>query len=101
MSKGFRVSVRAGHDLDDIADYSIETWGIKQMETHMAMLDERFHWLADNPNLGQTRPEIGPDIRGFVAGTHVIYYRGLRNAVEIVAVLHAARDAVKALRGPQ
>ncbi|WP_299876297.1 type II toxin-antitoxin system RelE/ParE family toxin [uncultured Sulfitobacter sp.] len=101
MSKVFRVSDRAGQDLDDIADYSIETWGIKQMESHMAMLDARFHWLAENPNLGQARPEIGPDIRGFVAGTHVIYYRGSRNAVEIVGVLHAARDAAKALKGPQ
>lgn len=101
MNKGFHVSLRAGRDLDDIADYSVEKWGIQQMESHMVMLDERFQWLADNPGLGQARPEIGQDMRAFVVGTHVIYYRGSRNAVEIVAVLHVARDVVKALKGRQ
>lgn len=70
------------------------------MASLLVALDERFALLAEHPGMGQARPEIGPDLRSFVVGPHVIYYRGSHQAVEIVAVLHATRDAAKTLKGP-
>jgi toxin ParE1/3/4 len=49
--------------------------------------------LAGAPAMGRNRPELGPDIRSFVADRHVIFYRPSRPAgIEVVRVLHGARD---------
>jgi len=38
------------------------------------------------------RDELAADLRSFPVGRYVIYYRSLPNGVEIVRVLHSARD---------
>ena len=50
--------------------------------------------LAGAPGLGRVRPELGADIRSFVADRHVLFYRPLGRGpgIELVRVLHGARD---------
>lgn len=61
-----------------------------------ALLDQIGHacaLLADNPALGRARPELLPGLRSFVAlGTYVLFYRPVGPDLELVRVLHAARD---------
>ena len=40
------------------------------------------------------RPELSDGLRGFPTGDYVIFYREAGPAIEIVRVLHAARDIV-------
>ena len=42
--------------------------------------------------IGRERSEIHPDLRGFPFGRYVILYRVLTEEVEIVTVIHGARD---------
>ena len=48
--------------------------------------------LAENPLLGRGRPEFGRDIRSFPAGNCAIFYRPTDDGVEIIRVIHGARD---------
>jgi toxin ParE1/3/4 len=48
--------------------------------------------LANNPLLGPERPDVAPGLRFLVAGSYLILYRTLDTGVEIVRVLHGARD---------
>jgi toxin ParE1/3/4 len=49
--------------------------------------------LAGAPAMGRNRPELGPDIRSFVADRHVIFSRPSGPAgIEVVRVLHGTRD---------
>ncbi len=57
-----------------------------------ALIDSKFHALARQPGLGRARPELGKDLRSFAVGRHVIFYLPLSNGIEIVRVLHGARD---------
>lgn len=61
-------------------------------------INEKCALLADNPLLGQARPDIAPDFRYFVVGNYLILYREAAYGVEIIRVLHGARN-LKALDG--
>lgn len=48
--------------------------------------------LATQPFLGRVRNELLPDLRSFPVGSYVIFYDVVADGVEIVRVLHGARD---------
>ena len=50
--------------------------------------------FAGAPALGRVRPELGADLRSFVADRHVLFYRPLKGTVgiELARVLHGARE---------
>ena len=52
--------------------------------------------LGDNPDLGQARPDISPVIRYFPVKNYLILYQKISHGVEIVRVLHGARNLVSA-----
>lgn len=55
-------------------------------------LDTAFHRLATQPMMGRARPELGGDLRSFPFRRYVIYYLPLRDGIDVVRVLHSARD---------
>lgn len=87
----FRRTVEAEDDLLSIWRYIAED--DPQAATRLLLsIDERCALLADNPQLGPARPDIAPDLRYFPFGNYLILYREVSNEVEIVRVLHGARD---------
>ena len=48
--------------------------------------------LADNPRLGRVRPEITPDARAWVFGRYLVLYREQEDGIELVRVVHGARQ---------
>lgn len=44
------------------------------------------------PTRGSPRPDIFPDARSLIVGNYLILYRINKNAVEIVRVVHGARN---------
>ncbi|HVY85613.1 MAG TPA: type II toxin-antitoxin system RelE/ParE family toxin [Caulobacterales bacterium] len=48
--------------------------------------------LAEQPLLGRRRPDLRQDLRSFPARPHVIFYLPLVDGVQIVRILHGARD---------
>ena len=98
MTRKFRVTPRANDDLQQIADYNLARWGAAQMVRYLGDLDERFGWLADNPESGSRRDEVRPDPRSFVQGSRVIFYQQRKGGIEIVAVLHQSSEIEAHLR---
>jgi len=56
------------------------------------LVDDKFQTLARQPSMGRVRTELGADLRSFAVGRYVIFYLPLKNGIEIVRVLHGARD---------
>jgi toxin ParE1/3/4 len=52
--------------------------------------------LVAFPQGGTMRDDLSPGLRCFSVGNYVIYFRG-RNPVQIVRVLHGARDVTPAM----
>lgn len=55
-------------------------------------IEQRIHLLVDNPQMGRFRPDIAPQLRYFVADKYLLLYRAISNGIEIVRVIHGARD---------
>ncbi len=55
-------------------------------------LNKTFQRLAQHPQLGRARPELDRELRSLPHRQYVIYYRPTARGVEIVRVLHGARD---------
>jgi toxin ParE1/3/4 len=53
---------------------------------------DQFFCLARNPQLGQLRPELAEDLRRVSVGNYVSFTRPRVGFVEIVRVIHGARD---------
>lgn len=61
-------------------------------------LDEKLKLLACHREMGESRPDLGPNPRGFPAGQHVIFYRPLHDGIEVVRLLHGSRDIPRIFR---
>jgi toxin ParE1/3/4 len=82
------VSPRAQADIVDIAAYTLDHWGDRQMERYVDGLHERFVSLASHPETGRRRDEIRRGYRSIVHGSHIVFYRLTRRDLVIVRVLH-------------
>lgn len=89
----------AQRDLDEIWDYIAED----NPGAADRLIDEirrKLEILAKTPLIGPLRPELMPGLRCFPVRRYVIYYRAIPDGIEVVRVLHGARDASAAFRRP-
>jgi toxin ParE1/3/4 len=94
----YRLSKRAESDLAEIADYTIETFGIKQSRRYRDGLNTCFQSLADNPKLGRSaKLHFAPELRRYEYQSHVVFYMPEARDVLIVRVLHKSMDAPRHL----
>jgi len=54
--------------------------------------DEQFRVLATQPMLGRARDELAPGMRSLPFGRYVIFHVPLDDGIDVVRVLHGARD---------
>jgi toxin ParE1/3/4 len=85
------IRPRAQIDLAEIWEFIAED-SQARADSFLDRLDQSFHGLAGNPRIGRARGELSPNLRSFPVGRHVIFYLALADGIEIVRVLHGARD---------
>jgi len=54
-------------------------------------IEEKGRLLAENPMLGQARPDIAEDFRYLPVGRYLMLYRAIPNGIELVRVAHGMR----------
>ncbi len=87
----FRLSGPAEHDLDEIWLY-IARDDPNAADRLINAVVEAMALLAENPKMGRARNELGPSLRGIPVGNYLIIYRPMENGVEVVRVMHGARN---------
>jgi toxin ParE1/3/4 len=85
------IRPRASIDLADIWDFIAEG-SQAQADSFLDKLDQSLHGLAGNPHIGRARDELSQNLRSFPFGRYVIFYLALPDGIDIVRVLHGARD---------
>lgn len=91
------VRPRALVDLAEIWAYIAED-SADQADTFTDLIDTKFQALARRPGIGRSRPELATDLRSAAVGNYVIFYLPFSKGVEVVRVLHGARDLGTVLR---
>lgn len=82
---------RAVEDITDIWDYIADD-SLDQADAWVDRLTEQFQVLAEQPLMGRLRGELAPRVRSLPFGRYVIFYVPLDDGIDVVRVLHSARD---------
>lgn len=76
----------------------LDVWGhiaedsIEQADRWVDKLGEKFEIIATQPLMGRARNELAANVRSFPFGRYVIFYSPNEDGIDVVRVLHSARD---------
>lgn len=93
-----RISPRASSDLIEIWSYIADD-SVANADAFIDKMYETIELLASQPGSGRRREELAPGIQSFPIGRYIIFYRVVAGAIEIVRVLHGARDIENIFEG--
>jgi len=96
--KGYRLLKKAEDDIVNIADYSIQKFGLKQARKYSNSLFESFNMIAEYPLVGNDQSHIKLNIRRHVHEHHSIYYRVDGEGVVIYRILSPGEDPLYQLK---
>ena len=86
-----RLTKQAEADLDALWDYIASKDPDAADRLVDAVLEgSRMH--VRFPNIGQSRDELRPGLRCFIASPYVVFYRPMEDTIEVLRILHGARD---------
>src|SRR5438874_8422303 len=97
----FRITRPSQGDLRDIRAYIAEHGSTRAAARWVGTLRERFQRLADTPGMGQPRDDLARGLRSLAVGEYLIFYIEVRAGIDIVHVLHGARDIERLFREEQ
>jgi toxin ParE1/3/4 len=86
-----RISERAEKDLIEIGAFIAKDSPVNAARFVVA-IEEHCHILEAHPHIGRARDELMPGIRSIVYGHYTILYCVPESTVEILRVIHSARD---------
>ena len=78
-------------DILEIWDYIADD-SLAAADRWVDRLDVQFRLLAAQPMMGRARDELAPGVRSFPFGRYVVFYVPLDGGIDVVRVLHGARD---------
>ncbi len=97
----FRLTRKAVEDINGIWYYTFEKWSENQADKYYNMLLSFCEELANQPNIGKKYTNILPDLMGFKAQRHIIFYRVIdSDLIEIIRILHERMDISNRMSDP-
>jgi len=86
-----RYSAEAKDDLKQIARFIANDKPVAARQW-VAKIREKCRIVAQHPDVGDQRPELGQEIRSTYVGSYVIFFRRSDGFVDIVRVIRGDRD---------
>jgi toxin ParE1/3/4 len=90
------ISLEAEADIDQIAAYTAEVWGVRQTNRYLDQLEDAFQLLTKNPSIGRSCDAIQSGLHRFEVGKHVVFYRTELGGIRVIRVLHQQMLPVQA-----
>jgi toxin ParE1/3/4 len=87
----YRLSREAEQDLEDLWVYLGGRDAISA-DRQVAKLLDRFPMLAQFPTMGVPRDRLSAGLRSFPVKPYVIFYVLIPGGIEVVRIIHQARD---------
>ena len=81
----------AADDIAEIWDHIADD-SLRAADRWIDQLDEQFELLATQPLMGRTRDKLAPGLCSFPFGRYVIFYAPIEGGIDVVRLLHSARD---------
>lgn len=94
-----RLSSRSEADLHSIWNHiGIEHDRPPQATAQIDSIHHKIEILATQPELGERRDDLRPGLRSSTVGSYVVFYFPLSDGIEVVAIIHSARDVESLFR---
>lgn len=84
-------TARAESDIEDLWVY-IATDNPQAADRILDDIEAKCRLIATQPNMGRLRSELAPGLRSFPVGRYIILYQSLPDGIDVVRILHSARD---------
>ena len=78
-------------DLLDIWNF-IANESLEKADNFLQKIENKLKILVENPGMGRKRDELVPGLRSFLVGSYLIFYYLINGGIEVIRVLHGARD---------
>jgi toxin ParE1/3/4 len=82
---------QAGADIAEVWDFIADD-SLEQADLWLDRLDEKLKTLAGQPRIGRSRSQLAPGLRSLPFGRYVIFYLPIEDGIDLVRLLHSARD---------
>ena len=96
----YDLTEEAAEDIRKIVRYTLQTWGVDQVERYRQALKSCLDQLAQAPALGRAVSTTSPEVRLFPCQHHYFFYLSEgRVRPLVIAVLHRRQDFHARLEG--
>jgi toxin ParE1/3/4 len=91
---GYKISVKAAEDIEDIWLYTFKNWSAQQADRYVNLILDEIEYLETNPDSGKDFNHIRKNYRCSRVKSHLIFYRlsNTQSDIEIIRVLHQRMD---------
>lgn len=96
---GYRLTSEAEADLDGIADYGFERYGLVKGREYRFELDNIFTLLSEQQFMGRNASKVRKGLRRHEHGEHVIFYMIEGEDIVIVRLLGKKQQPKKHIKG--
>jgi toxin ParE1/3/4 len=90
--KRYVLSPRAQKDVDDIWEYTVEHWNIRQAEIYLRQIQRAIETVAAEPTIARSCADIRPGYWKYPAGSHVLFFRITDRGINVVRILPSRMD---------
>src|SRR5262249_46984099 len=89
--RSYRLTLAASQDLEEISDYIAEKNPLAAVIL-AGKIKSLCQSIANMPEMGRLRSELSPHLRSMPEGKYLIFYRPTEAGVDVIRILHSARD---------
>jgi toxin ParE1/3/4 len=97
----FRVTHRARRDLEGIARWIGAQSGPERARLVLGRIMATCELFASQPSAGRAEPDLGQNVRSFLVHPYLVVYRPQGRSIEVLRIIHGARDRDAAWREPE
>jgi toxin ParE1/3/4 len=90
--RSYILSPRAQKDIDDIWDYTVAHWNLKQAEIYIRQIQQAIETVAAEPKIARSCNDIRRGYWKYPAGSHVLFFRLTPDGIDVVRILHHRMD---------
>lgn len=88
----FVISKKAVEDLEEIWLYTVEKWSVEQADRYYQLIFDEIYYICKNSKAGTSMEHVRIGYRASKVKSHLIFYRPLRDKIEIIRILHEQMD---------
>ena len=81
----------ARSDYDEIWSY-LAVRDLTAADRLIDQFDATLESIAATPRMGRKVEELAPNLRSFPVGNYLIFYRPLEDGIQLIRLVHGARD---------